>query len=98
MPRRARPIERTCAMVARPDATRDDFIKSLEEIPGVHVLTRDEAIALFERDARRDLGISGEEFLRRWDAGEYQPVPDTVEGRAIERIAVMIPFVRGAKA
>lgn len=85
-------------MVARPDATHDAFIKSLEDIPGVHVMTREEGIALFDRDARRALGISGEEFLRRWDAGEYQPVPDTVEGRAIEQLAVMIPFVRDAKA
>ena len=85
-------------MVARPDTTHDAFIKSLADIPGVHVVTRDEGLAIFDRDARQALGISGEEFLRRWDAGEYQPVPDTVEGRAIGRLAVLIPFVRGAKA
>ncbi len=85
-------------MVARPDTTHDAFIKSLEDIPGVHVVTREEGIAIFDHDARQALGISGEEFLRRWDAGEYQPVPDTVEGRAIGRLAVLIPFVRGAKA
>jgi hypothetical protein len=85
-------------MVARPDPTHDAFIKSLEDIPGVHVMTWEEGVALFDRDARRALGISGEEFLRRWDAGEYQPVPDTVEGRAIGQLAVLIPFVRGTNA
>lgn len=85
-------------MVARPDTAHDAFVKSLQDIPGVHVATREEGIALFDRDARQALGISGEEFLRRWDAGEYQPVPDSVEGRAIGQLAVLIPFVRGAKA
>lgn len=85
-------------MVARPESTPEHLADALRDIPGVDVLTWEEGVALFDRDARRDLGISGEEFLRRWDAGDYQPVPDTVEGRAIERLAVMIPFVRGAKA
>lgn len=85
-------------MVARTDTTHDDFVKSLQEIPGVDVVTREEGLAIFDRDARQALGISGEEFLRRWDAGAYQPVPDTVEGRAIGQLAVLIPFVRGAKA
>lgn len=85
-------------MVARPDTTHDAFTESLKDIPGVHVVTREEGLAIFDRDARRALGISGEEFLRRWDAGEYQPVPDTVEGRAIGQLAMLIPFARGAKA
>jgi hypothetical protein len=37
----------------------------------VHELTRDEGLAVFEKAARHYLGISGEEFLRRWDAGEF---------------------------
>jgi len=33
-------------------------------------LTTTEARALFDRDTRRILGMSSEEFVRRWDAGE----------------------------
>jgi len=32
--------------------------------------TRDQARAMFDADARRLFGISGQEFLRRYDAGE----------------------------
>jgi hypothetical protein len=68
-----------------------------DDIPGVHIVTRAEGIALFDHWARRELGISGDEFLRRWDEGEYWPVPDTVEGRKIGRLAMMIPFARSTK-
>ena len=37
---------------------------------GVRKLTREEGIAFFDEMARRYTGMSGEEFLRRWDAGE----------------------------
>jgi hypothetical protein len=64
----------------------------------VHIVTREEGLALFDQQARKTLGISGDEFLRRWDEGVYQPVPDTPEGRAIGRLAMLIPFARSAKA
>jgi hypothetical protein len=63
-----------------------------DEIPGIHFTTREEALAIFDSEARKVLGISGEEFLRRWDAGEYQPVPDTREGRKIGLLVMMMPF------
>lgn len=34
-------------------------------------LSRDEAAEAFDAVARREMGISGTEFLRRWDAGEF---------------------------
>ena len=34
-------------------------------------LTRDQAKEEFDRQAQQRLGISGAEFLRKWDAGEY---------------------------
>jgi hypothetical protein len=36
------------------------------------------------------LGISGEEFLRRWQAGEY-PDPD---GTPVMHLVMSLPFVR----
>lgn len=56
------------------------------------VLSASEGRALFDRQAQRELGISGEEFLRRWDAGLFRPVPDTPEGRNIGRLVMLMPF------
>ena len=77
-----------------PEPTDGDWA---DDIPGVHFVTREEGIALFDQEARKTLGISGDEFLQRWDAGEYWPVPDTTAGRAIGRLAMMIPFARRTK-
>lgn len=64
-------------------------------IPGGHYqVTAEEGQELFDQRAQKELGISGEEFLRRWDAGEYKPVPDTKEGRKIGRLVMMLPFAR----
>ena len=52
--------------------------------------TRDEGYALLEGAARECLNISGEEFLARWDAGEYEDLDDP----AITRVAMLIPFAR----
>lgn len=65
--------------------------------PGYHLTTVEEGTALFDRRARSTLGISGREFLRRWDAGEYRSVPDTVEGRKVRRLFMLMPFARRAK-
>jgi hypothetical protein len=68
------------------------------EIEGVEFVTSEEAGAIFDAAARRELGISGEEFLRRWDNGEYQPVPDDTEGRKVARLSMMTSFARCEKA
>lgn len=84
-------------------ATRTDRLKERaahfepDEIEGIHFATPEEGRAIFERQAQRTLGISGEEFLRRWDNGEYQPVPDDTEGRKIARMSMMISFARRTK-
>lgn len=54
-------------------------------------MTDEEARETFDAAARRHLGTSGEEFLRRWDAGEW-PDPDAVEG--VMAVVMLIPLVR----
>jgi len=39
-------------------------------------LDAEEERAFFDRQARTLLGIGGEEFVRRWDAGEYDEIAD----------------------
>jgi len=60
----------------------------------IRYATPDEGRALFDYQARKLLNISGEEFLRRWDAGEYRDLADAPGQRHIMRLAMLIPFGR----
>ena len=64
------------------------------EIEGIQFLTPEEGRELFDREAQRLFGISGDEFLGRWDSGEYGPIPDTPEGRKLGRMYTLMGFVR----
>jgi hypothetical protein len=67
--------------------TRDtDF----EEMVTVEELTAEEAEEVFDRVARSSLGISGEEFRRRWEAGEYANSDDM----AVTRLYMLMPSAR----
>jgi hypothetical protein len=61
---------------------------------GVEVCELDEAEGreLFDQTARKALGISGPEFLRRYDSGEY----GCGTGRCAEahHLIMLIPFAR----
>lgn len=58
--------------------------------PEVRELTREQGRALLNRQARRYLDISGEEFLRRLDAGEYRGTGDP----DVMHLAMLAPFGR----
>lgn len=53
-------------------------------------LTREEGVAFFDGRARKLLGISGEEFLRCWDSGDFMNCDDP----KVSALAVLIPFAR----
>ncbi|MBI3971755.1 MAG: hypothetical protein HY332_10750 [Chloroflexi bacterium] len=57
----------------------------------VRELNWQEGHALLDQNARYYLGISGEEFLRRWKAGEYRE-PDADPN--VMLVASLLPFVR----
>jgi hypothetical protein len=44
----------------------------------------------FEEAVRAELGISGAEFIERWNAGAYQPVPDDVDPSALQRVLMLL--------
>ena len=58
------------------------------------VLDAELGIAMFDQEARRVVGISGDEFLARWDAGEFRDWEDTPEGRRLSFLILLIPFGR----
>lgn len=64
------------------------------ETPDVIELSPDEAMAFFDREARFLVGMSGEEFLRHWDAGEFQSIPDeTPDDRKLASLVMALPLV-----
>jgi hypothetical protein len=84
-------------MVAKTDRSHEHTNGAAgDPIPGIHLTTREEGRALFDHQAKKTLGISGHEFLKKWDAGVYRPVPDNAEGRKVRRLAMLIPFARRA--
>jgi hypothetical protein len=60
----------------------------------LHWLSPDEGRELFDGYAREHLGMSGEEFLRRWDAGEFDAIADDPDHPAIMRLAMLMPLAR----
>jgi hypothetical protein len=52
-------------------------------------LTLKEGRALLDKQARRYLNMSGDEFVKRWEAGEFDDDPDRPE---VMRLVMLIPF------
>ena len=61
---------------------------------GSVVLSDEEARAIFEEQARTTMGMSGDEFIRRWDAGEFDAIADDPDHREIMRLVMLINFAR----
>ena len=75
-------------MAASPQAMVSDDLTVTEA--HVELLTEDEARQAFDHVARWRLGVSGEEFLRRWDAGDYNDEPDRP---GLMETVMALPFV-----
>jgi hypothetical protein len=57
-------------------------------------LTHEQAVALFGETVQRLLGISTEEFLRRWDAGDYYGMEEDALGRKVNELVMFMGVVR----
>ncbi|MGH9513558.1 MAG: hypothetical protein ACRD2U_15620 [Terriglobales bacterium] len=62
--------------------------------PRARELSRSEAKALFNATAEMYLRVSGDEFLRRWDDGQYQD--ESACTTRVMRVAALIPLVRNS--
>jgi hypothetical protein len=61
----------------------------------VRELSREEGRELFDRQARRYLDMSGDEFLFKWDAGAFgDPDDRTKNPPGVMRMAMLLPFAR----
>lgn len=65
----------------------------LSELPDnlVETLSKEQEREAFDCAARVYLDMSGEEFLRRWDAGEFD---DKRDDARVVHMAMLIPFIR----
>lgn len=71
-----------------------DVKNAIDRVPSI--LSAEESLALFDMEARRITGMSGPEFLAKWDAGAYAEMnlDETRQGRDIRYLAALIPFGR----
>lgn len=64
------------------------------EDPEVYYVTPEEGRRIFDEAARKWMGMSGEEFIRRWEAGEYWGIADEPGNFHIGDLIALIPFAR----
>ncbi|MGI8477715.1 MAG: hypothetical protein ACR2OO_15290 [Thermomicrobiales bacterium] len=75
--------------IAAPVPTIDDA-----DLPPIIWATPEESRELFDMQAQALMGMSGEEFMQRWDAGEYREIADTAGHLHIMRLASFMSFGR----
>ncbi|HLZ73214.1 MAG TPA: hypothetical protein VKV26_25190 [Dehalococcoidia bacterium] len=59
-------------------------------LPKVEFLSLEEARALYDEIARRELGMSGDEFIAAWNRGDYNFDPDYSE--AVCQLWILMPM------
>jgi hypothetical protein len=57
-------------------------------------LSAEERRCFFDQQARAIVGVSGPEFLRRWDAGEFRAEADDPDYPGLMHLVLLIPFGR----
>lgn len=60
----------------------------------IRFLDDEESHAFFDEQARRLMNMSGEEFLRRYDAGQFDAEIDGPQHGVLVEMIMMIPFGR----
>jgi hypothetical protein len=61
-------------------------------VPEGGILTPEEGRRQYDEAVRHYMGISGEEFLRRWDAGEWHELYDDSEHPHTAILVALRPF------
>lgn len=56
------------------------------------IMSKEEAQSFFEREIQRLMGMSGAEFIQRWESGEYEDLEDVPATRHVLKAAFLIPF------
>lgn len=64
------------------------------EAPEAIYVSPEEGRRMFDEAAREWVGMSGEEFLRRYDAGEFATIPDDEAHRRYVDLVILRHFGR----
>jgi hypothetical protein len=72
------PASEELTVVENEDLTTDTTYVDTGQLPPVKYLSRKEAWDMFDGLARRHAGMSGSEFIRAWDSGEFDDDPEQV--------------------
>jgi hypothetical protein len=59
--------------------------------PQIQELTKEQARRMFDRESRRYAKMPGKEFIKKWEAGQFNGKSDAPE---IMRVAMLLPFGR----
>lgn len=65
-----------------------------QSVEGVYDVSAAEARDIFDYQARKLMGMSGEEFLRRWDEGEFRELFDKRGHENLTTLAMMMTLGR----
>lgn len=57
-------------------------------------VTPEEGRETFDYRARKQMGMRGQEFLRRWDAGEFADASEGPDHLKLVDVMMLIPLVR----
>jgi hypothetical protein len=79
---------------AGPEAEYEVLLEGTDDLPPVYLMNTEQSHAFFDRIAREELGISREEFLRRYDAGEYDAILDDPDRTGVMHLVALLPFGR----
>jgi hypothetical protein len=60
----------------------------------IRYLDDEESHQLFDREARRLMNMSGEEFIRKYDAGDFEGEMDGPQHHALVKLVMLLPFGR----
>ena len=64
------------------------------EDPPVILVSPEDGRRMFDEVARKWTGMSGDEFIERWEAGEFAEIPDDLAHRRYVDLVLLIPFAR----
>lgn len=66
---------------------RVDLRTGMEGEVVVDDMTREDLLALIDKEARENFNMSGDEFARRWEAGDFAGVDDP----RLTDLAILLP-------
>lgn len=69
-------------------------VERIEAPPGVNWITDEEAREIFEEQAQKLMGMSGSEFIQRWEVGDFDDIADDPDHPGVMALVMLMSFAR----